>query len=212
MLIQGQVGPLATTSAIAAGTQATMRQGHMGEQIIAELHGRYHESCYRRSIFSGGNAAGVVTSVGVTAAYTGLALTNPLGSTVNVVLLKAGYAFKIVQPTAALIIGLMTSYSASTAVTQTTPITPANCFVGVGAAGTGLLASSVTAPVAWTVRHIFGSVGTAALSVPVTQPPCFFDLEGSIILPPGAAVAFFTDVISGAAGFFGSFSWEEVPV
>jgi hypothetical protein len=212
MLIQGQVGPLSTNTSISPSSQVVMRMGNMGEQIVSELHGRYYEACLRRSVFSGGNAAGVVTSVGVTATYTGLCLTNPIGSGYNVVLLKAGYAFSVVQPTAALVIGLMTTYSASTAITQSVVVTPATCFVGVGPTPVGLLASSVVAPNAFTVRMILGSLGTAALTVPVTQPLTVIDMEGSIMLPPGGAVAFFTNVISGAAGFWGSFMWEEVPV
>jgi hypothetical protein len=213
MQIHGKVGPIVSSTSLSDGTSnIDMRMGRMGEQIVSELHGRYYEAAYRRSVFSGGNAVGVVTSVGVTATYTGLCLTNPLANTVNLVLLKCGYAFSVVQPTAALVIGLMTTYHASTAVTQTTPITPVNNYIGIGSAPTGLLASSVACATAFTLRAILGSLGTAALTVPVTQPPAFFDLEGSIILPPGACVAFFTNVISGAAGFWGSFMWEEVPV
>jgi hypothetical protein len=154
----------------------------------------------------------VVTTVGTAATYTGLALTNPIGNTYNLVLLKVGVAWKIVQPTAAMIFGLMTTYSAGTAATQSAAITPANNFIGIGQAATGLLAAGCAAANAWGVRAIFGSLGTGALSIPTTQPPIFYDMEGSIILPPGACVAIFSDVISGAASLFGSFTWEEVPI
>jgi hypothetical protein len=186
----------------------------MGEQIGSQLHGTYYEATYRRSVFSGGNVTGVTTTIGLAGTYVGLALTNPLASGFNLVLLKCGWALKVAQSGAAVIIGLMTSYNANLAVTQTVVVTPASNLIGLGAAPVGLLGSSITLPSSanfTSVRTILGCAGTAAVS-DVTHPPCFFDIDGSIILPPGGVVAFFTDVVTATNSFFGSFLWEEVPV
>ena len=42
MLIQNQVGPIATTTSISAGLQSPARAGQLGYTIVSELHGRYY--------------------------------------------------------------------------------------------------------------------------------------------------------------------------
>ena len=96
-----QVGPLTSTSSIAAGQQVVQRAGNMGEQIISELHGRYYETSYRRALFNAANQAAATTTVGLATTYTGLCLSNPVGSPVNLVLNKVGYAFIVAFPAAA---------------------------------------------------------------------------------------------------------------
>jgi hypothetical protein len=210
MLIQNQVGPLATSSSLAAGLQAVGRAGNMGDAIVSELHGRYYEATYRRAMF---NAAitGQITTVGLATTYTGLCLSNPVGSTVNVVINKVGFAF-IVAFAAGATIGLMTGYNAGTNVTHTTPVTPRNQFFGVGASGVALVDSSATLPTAPTLNTILAAGLTGAITTVPLIGPSVVDLEGSIILPAGAYCAFYTSTVSGAAAGAFSFSWEEVPV
>src|SRR4029078_6744414 len=183
MLIQGQVGPLTSTSSIAAATQAAMRQGNMGEQIMSELHGRYYEGTYRRNIFSAARTAAVATTVIAATTVTGLSLANPIGSTVNLVLLKAGWGASAAF-SAAHTLALQTGYNASTNVTHTAAVTPVSNFIGVGASGTGLVDSSATHPTAATARIILSQGGTLAVTGFAQGPTSFIDLEGSIILPP----------------------------
>jgi hypothetical protein len=196
------VGPVSAGD----GTGPKARGGRQGEQIVQDLHGRYYEATFRKSVFSG---AAVATTVGLATTHTGLCLTNPIGSNVNLVLNVVGVG-ELVAPAAAALIGIATGYNAATAVTQTTPITPQNNFVG-GGAGAGLLASSVTLPTAPTVRSVFGSMGTAA----ATAFAAVVDvntLEGSIIIPPGGYACTYTSTASGAAGMGFSFQWEETPI
>ena len=209
MLTQGQVGALSATQSIAPGTQVPLRQGNMGDAIFSELHGRYYEATYKRSVF---NAAitGQVTTVGLATTHTGLVLSNPVGSTVNLVLLKFGYGFTVVFAAVASV-GLAIGYNSGTNVTHTTPVTPRSNFVGAGAAGVGLVDSSSTLPTAPTLHTILGAGLTGAVTVQ-TYSGALIDLEGSIILPPGAYVATYTSAVCGAAGGHFSFSWEEVPI
>ena len=211
MNINGQVGPVATTASLSPNMQPIIRLGNMGEVIKSDLHGRYYEGTYRRARFSTSNGATpVVTTVALAATYTGLMLSNPVGNTVNVVLEKVGVSFLVVQPAVATY-GLMCGYNSSTNSTHTTPMLVRSNFIGVGAAPTALADSSgafATAPV---LTHVFGALLTgAATTTPFTNG--LFDLEGSIILPPGGACGVYTSTISGAASFAGSFQWEEVPV
>jgi len=209
MLIQGQSGPIASTASIAPGTQVPIRQGNLGDQIVSELHGKYYESTYRRVVYHAAIAA-QVTSVGLTAAHTGLVLSNPVGSTVNLVVLKVGMGFTVVFA-AVSALGLGIGYNAGTNVTHTTPITVRSSFVGVGATGTGLADSSSTMPTAPTLHTILGAGLTGAVTtVPVVFS--YYDLDGSIVLPPGAYMCTYTSTVCAASSGHFSVSWEEVPI
>ena len=210
MQIQAQIGPVATASSLAAGQLAPVRQGNMGDLIASELHGRYYEATYRQSVY-GGIVVGTTTVAGAITAITGgLVLTNPIGSGVNIVLNKFGFAF-IVAFAAGSVIGLSAGFNGGVAVTQTTPITPRSQFVGTGASGKGLLASAVTLPTAPNIIGVYASGLTGAITTaPFIQG--VVDLEGSVIIPPGGYVANYTSTASGASGASFSFSWEEVPI
>lgn len=209
MLIQGSVGQPSTTS-IQPGTTPTIRQGQLGDVIVSELHGRYYEQAYRRNMFTGATQAGITTSAGLTTGVTGLILTNPTTSTVNLVLNKVGYTVNAV-PAATMVIGLAFNTS-TTAVTQTTAITGRNLFLGA-AAPQGLVASSVTVPTAGIISHVFGKVDFVATPANLyATTMTIVDLEGQVVMPPGSYVHIYTSTASAATSFFGSITWEEVPV
>lgn len=210
MIIQGQVGPLTSTSSIAAGTQSVVRQGNLGDLIVSELHGRYYEQTYRRNVFSAGNQAAVATVALGTLANTGLTLSNPVGSTVNLVLLKASFVNSVAVPTAGYL-ALETGYNSSTNVTHTVAATVYSNFIGVGATGTGLVDTSATHPTAAVHRLGLAQCGTLATTGYGVTTPNVVDLEGSIILPPGAYCSFYTFATNTAAWFF-TFTWEECPI
>lgn len=213
MIIQGQVGALTTTASLPSGQQAIARQGNMGDMIVSELHGRYYEAAYRRSLYFAANPTGVTTTAttsGTTTAIVGINLSNPINSPVNLVLNKVGYAFTVAFAAAA-DIALGVGYNSGTNVTHTTPLTVRSAFVGVGSAGYGLVDSSSTFPTAPNFTHVLAAGLTGAITTtPLVQG--LVDLEGSVILPPGAYCGIFTTTAGGTSGFFGSFSWEEVPV
>ena len=210
MQIQAQIGPVATSSSLSAGQLAPVRQGNMGDLIASELHGRYYEATYRQSLFAGAVVGTTTVAGAITAITGGLVLTNPIGSGVNIVLNKFGFAFYVAFPAAAAV-GLAAGFNGGTAVTQTTPVTPRSQFVGIGASGKGLLASAVTLPTAPNIVGIYASGLTGAITTaPFIQS--IVDLEGSIILPPGGYVLPYTSTVSGTSGAAFSFSWEEVPL
>ena len=199
---------LVGVQAVNDGGKPTIRLDRTGAVVVVSSHGDYYESVLRGKVFSGANPAGVTTTVGAALTHTGLCLTNPAGSGVNLVLNTFGVA-QLVAPVAAAIVALATGFSPA-AVTQTTPITPQGNLVG-NVQGAGLLASAVTLPVAPTVRHVLGAMGTVAATGfgLITQT---HELKGVIIVPPGGYVCTFTSTASGASGMAFSFAWEEVPV
>jgi hypothetical protein len=205
MLIQGQVGPISVTSSIAAGVQAPIRQGNMGEQIVSELHGRYYEPVYRRSVFTIANQAAVAVTAAMATTWTGLLVGNPTTSTVNLAILGFGYTTTVAVPTATSI-GLMTGVGA----TVTASLTPRNRYVG-GASAQALANAGQTLPGTPVLEQVFGNAGTLATTGYGVQPGTWIDLGGSLILPPGAFVASYSFAATTAAWIF-SFLWEEVPI
>lgn len=209
MILQGQVGPQAVTTSMSAGLAATLRLGNMGDLIKSDLSPKYYELNYRRALFNGA-VVGQTTSAALATTYTGLCLSNPIGSTVNLVIVKVGFSFSVAFA-AASAIGLMTGYNSATNVTHTAAVTPRSQFFGVGASGTGLLGSSSTLPTAPTVNTILGVGLTGAITTAPYILNTMAEIEGSIILPPGAYCAFYTSTASGASGGNFSFTWAEIP-
>lgn len=213
MIIQGQVGPLATSTSLSAGTQPVTRLGNMGDMVISELHGRYYEAAYRRTMYYATALAQTTTAFtsGTTTAVVGLTIANPISSPVNLVLNKIGLSYTVVFSAVASI-GLAVGYNSAVNVTHTTPVTVRSGYVGVGSAGYGLVDSSATVPTAPNTTHIFGAGLTGATTTVPYIGPQLIDLEGSVILPPGAYATIVTSTASGTSGAFYSCSWEEVPL
>ena len=205
--INGVVGGSAAQTTGVNPSNLALRIGPTAELIIDELHGRYYETTVRKAMFSGSNLAGVTTTAAFATTYTGYCLTNPIGSTVNLVVTKVSYGTLVAQ-SAALILGVMTGYSAATAVTQTTPLVPLSNFVGQPA-GTGLIASSVTLPIAPTRLLLLDTLTTGAITQSM-QGGKVVDLEGAIVIPPGGFAAFYTSAASTASSLVFGMQWEEV--
>lgn len=195
---------------VSDGSENAVRSTQTGELATSDAHARYQEPTLRKGMYNGA-VVGQVTTVGTATTYTGLCLSNPVGSNVNLVINKVGFSF-IVAFAAASVIGLMTGYSTSTNVTHTTPVSPRNQFFTTVGGGVGLLDSSATLPVTPIVNTILGSGLTGAITTTPMIAPTVVDLEGSIILPPGAFCAFYTSTASGAAGGAFSFQWEEIAI
>ena len=181
------------------------RLGPTGGQIIMSSHGRNFLTGYSEKGFHGANpgAAGIVTTVALATTYTGLCLSNPIGSNVLVLINHVDAAFSVVFPAAAHI-GLMVGYHATTDVVHTNALSPRNDKVGVGAGPKAKLDDQATLPVAPTVKSIFGAVVASAAG--------YFDesYDSGLQLPSGAFAAIYTSTISGAAALMGSFDWEEI--
>jgi hypothetical protein len=206
MLIQAQVGPAVSSTSLGAGSNPNLRLDNLGGLTVTQLNSRYYETTYRRQMYTIANQSGVTTSAALTTTYVGLCLDNPTSSTVNLVLTKAGYSFTV-APAAAVAVGLMTGTGASI----TGAVTSRNRFVG-GVGSQALASTSLTLPGTPVLETILDTVTTAAITTAPKGVGAIIDLEGSLILPPGAFVAFYTSTASGASGFFGSFQWIEVPL
>lgn len=211
MLIQGQVGQPAIRS-ISPGANPVIRQGQQSDIIVSELHGRYYETTYNRNMYTATLTAGTTTSAALSTTFTGLLLLNPNNSQVNFVINKVGMSF-LVAFTAAAAIGIQVG-NQSTALLSgltTTNTQTRNNFLGAPNSTVGLTysAATTTAP---SLLQLYGAGLTGAITTVPQIPGFFVDLEGSVIVPPGAWIATYTSTASGASGTLASFSYEEVPI
>lgn len=193
---------------IADGSDATLRAGRYGDLIVSQLHGRYYETSFRKHGFSVANQAVATTTVGLATTYTGLCLSNPINSTVNLVLNKCTFFQSVIQSTQVEAFGIAFGFNAATNVTHTTPATPQSTLIGSGVSAIAKADTSATLPTAPIYDTFVGATSTATADATAG----LIDFEGSSILPPGGYAAWVTPAQASVAGMWFSFKWEEVSI
>ena len=202
---QGQVGEVRVADG--ATSAGGFRAGRTGEIIASELHGRYFEQCSRGNVFTATNQAVATTTVGLNTTYTGLVVSNPVGSGKLMSILMASLMQSVIQATQIEAYALATGFNAATNVTHTTPVTPQCNLIGSSNAPVGKADVSATLPTAPVYERPLGETGTAT-----SQPGTIIvDLGGSIVLLPGAYALFVTPTQASVNGCWFGFLWEEVP-
>lgn len=188
---------------VADGSLVQARAGKTGELITGIAHGNLFESASRKKIFFAANQTPATWTVGITTTYTGLVVSNPAGSNVNLSMLKASFALSA-APVAVAEIGLFGGFIAAGLVTHTTPVAPACTYLG-GTTGSGLADAAATLP-AGSVLLLPLMGGFTAATLPSVNP-AVIDLDGSFIVPPGGwfGICALTAVVG-----FGGILWEEV--
>ena len=194
---------------LGSGTKPQALADTIGGLLVSELQPRYSSLAYAGKLYSAANPTGITSTAfvsGTTTVFLGFCLSNPVGSLVNLHLLKVGYACAI-PPASVQPVVLGRGFNAGTSVTHTTPLTVTNSLLS-GAAGTGLVDSSYTVPTAPTTHSIIGQITTVAPNF----APILTDYEGSVIIPPGGYVIVASLVAGGASGAFASALWAELPL
>jgi hypothetical protein len=198
--ILGQVGP----QTVADGSNPTIRVERTGALVTTALHGRYFENTLRKNVFSASNQAAQAVSVALATTYTGLCLSNPIGSGVNLSLLKVNFALSV-APAAIASLHIIGGFAGATNVVHTAAVTPINNFLG-GTNPAAKVDSQATIP---TPAYLFSLCnGFTAAALP-NQTLIPVDFEGSFVIPPGGFIAI--GALTAVTGF-GSFIWEEVPI
>jgi hypothetical protein len=179
------------------------RGGKTGEQIVSELHGRYYETTYRGRMF--GITGGLTTTTAAGAAtFTGLIVGNPAGSGYNLAINKVT-VLQGAALTAETDIGIMYGINTTTPSLATIFNRKAGGGASVAVANAGQTITAMTAFI------VFAGSGSGAITVPGLMPVVGVDFEGSLVIPPGYAVASYTSRVSTTALMF-SFAWEEIPI
>lgn len=181
----------------------TWRGGRQGDGFVSELHGRYYEQTFRQNMFGIAGALTTTTAGGV-ATFTGLIVGNPAGSGYNLAMNKCS-VIQGAALTADTEIGFMYGLNTTTASLATIFNRRAGGRASIAVANAGQTITAMTAFLA-----LWGS-GSGAITVPGIMPPNVHDFEGSLIIPPGYAIASYTSRISTTALLF-SMQWEEVPI
>lgn len=203
-LLSAIAGRLFTSTLLTAQVQPGI--GPLADLRMSQVHGPKFNQGLNDNMAIGSNSAGVTTSAGLATTCVGLILSNPAGSGINVAIHRVSGAF-IVAPATVTGFNLITGYAVGGITVHTTPLVPQSTLIGKGALPLALLDSAATL------------VGTPAYTLPLGETPLattlpFFsvDLEGMIVLPPGAYAAIGTTIAGPTSGFMGGMSWEEVAI
>ncbi len=197
----GQVGPQGG----ADSQTSSLRMDRDGGQVVTNLHGALYEQAARGKIFSAANPTAQAVSVALATTYTGLCLSNPIGSGKNLAVLRAGFALTV-APAAIANVGLMGGFGT---VTHTTPrIVNSGLINSVMTSSVGtsiaLVDSAATIPTPVYLEGLMGGFTAAALP---SSPNLTADLNGSWVVAPGGFIAIFA--LTAVTGY-GHFVWEEV--
>ena len=203
MQIEGRVGEIAAAN----GSTNPLVTDDIGSLLIAQASGQYATAVRKGNVYSGANQTGCVWTVGLATTNTGLALTNPVGSGKNLVILKAGFSERVAP--AGIQDVWLAGGSSTTAVTHSVAGTPRNMMVGKPAANVGLIDTGCTLPAAPVyLLPLVGGKTSAALSVSSTI--AIVDVGGLIVMAPGSYLIIATFTVGAAVGQMGCIIWEEV--
>lgn len=210
MIVEGQVGPRVITD----GSNTELRLSRDSSQVVQDSHGRYQEASLRGNVFTASNVAAQAVSVALTTTYTGLCLSNPVGSIKNLVLLTGQYALTV-APVAIASLHLIAGGSSAGVTVHTTPLAAPGiqrALIGPQSGVAGQAGTQATCDSACTIVNPYylsglGSGFTAGALYATT--PAVIDFGGLIVVAPGGWVAW--GALTAVTGF-GSFSWEEVPI
>lgn len=183
--------------------------GHTGEKLVADVHGRYYNSCYRNGVYTFTQAA-VTVPVNATTLASKFAIYNPVGSGRNMELISCD-ALSVVATTVVSGLGLYYSTGTNaTGSTFTTPGTIINGFLGATMGSVMLAYSALThvgTPVLATLMQAWGAVTTTAENIMT------YNFDGKIIVPPGTVISLaMTTAASTASGITLALAWAEHPI
>jgi hypothetical protein len=185
------------------GSIINLRGGRQGEAIVSNLHGQYAEQTLNGNIFSVSSQAVVSTTAGTTGTWTGLGVANPTASRYNLVLLGFGCGQGAAGAAGAVGIQSCTNSGFASAVTIQNGMIGGRASVALADDGATIVSPAVI--------RIFGTIGSVATTGYGLVTGIWVDIGGSIIIPPGMAVASYTTAATTSALQF-TFMWEEVPI
>ena len=207
-VLQTQVASGESSAALGTGSTPPLRSGPQGELIISEYNPRYAEVVRNRKMFQARSALRATSLVGV--AMVGLQLWNS-STNQNLIIVKLGGNIVATSATQTGVVlaagtGQLAAPTAQTAVDR-----HQNNSIG-GAIGIGLPFAAGTfasAPVAFIdLLH-----NTAAIATTGVDQGYFWDIEGSIIVPPQTYVAFAAVGAAAAASSNNHWiQWVEQPI
>lgn len=221
--------PLAFVAQAFTGAFSPGRVDQQSALWSSNRHGKYYASVYGTpailnasgtvktpakagATFRGANQTSATFSVGLATTYTGLCLSNPAASTVNLSVKKIGGVVTSAV-SGQLGLGFITGWLAAGITVHTTPLNTSilNNYIGAATASGSVLgpASQANLDAACTlVGTPLWSEWVAANGAANSDFSFLVDVDESFIVPPGGYIAIGATAAQG--GFYGSFFWEEL--
>lgn len=185
-----------------SATPITQQFDQQGAGLVTELHARYYQQTVRGNVFSvNTQGTAVTTTAALATTWTGLGISNPTGSGVNLVLL----AFSATQFAvgAAATIGILGGVGT---LTRTLAAQPRMIGLGTTAKANCSATDTIATPL---LIATYGSVGSVATTGYGLENGLYVDVGGNVVVPPGSFIATYTSIATTTALNFG-FTWEEV--
>ena len=204
-----------------AGVAQDVALGVQGQQLVADLHGKYYEQAKRGSLWYASTVvAGLAVPISTTTAPT-VMLWNPDQSGVNAVLGRFTASY-VSGTSVATSIGLSFAARAGSIVATGAAITVfadnvvgTNTFNGLfGQGGVPKVRNSSQGTNTVTAGTWFKTLlGESALIATTAMNPygATYDFDGEVIIPPGVAI-WVTGAAASGALLAQTLSWVEVPV
>jgi hypothetical protein len=223
--VRGRVGP----DTLQDGAEAKVRQGRSAEAVVTELHGRFYEQTKRGNVFSDGLGLTAINNATYTTATTGATVTpiaglyNPLNSGVDCAIIEVSLALVMTALAATGPGGFayMVATGQSAISTGNTPLNRYALTQG-GAKARGLCNVAPTGLTgSFAVRFGSSLMGGSAENVTFTATAVAMQtqalgakelFDGSVIVPPGGALALVATTTPAAHSAVSAIVWEEVPV
>lgn len=191
--------------------------GKSGEIIDANLHGKYYTQTYNGTMFYATTVAATAPAIYSATGVTSLSIWNPSGSGKNIILAKA-IVSKVTAASAAVQLGFALIQNAGsgigTPVSATTPLSASlrggGLLNGAGQNSSVALvstASTVAAPTQFV--PLFGMT-TDVITTSGEGTSFVYDPEGSLILQPGAYIAFASNVANTGTCQYGLYWYEDL--
>lgn len=211
MAVQFEAQGVVGTQTNSDGTTKTFRMGKGGHQLANLGNGKYYELVRDGVVFIGQTAVtGVApgTAIGTTAAA---ALYNPAGSGKLVVLLQTSLGYVSGTLGAGLISYCVNTNLVAAAVTGTA-MAHRNALVGATASAAASALTTATLPAAPQPVRTLCSLGASLASTAVQPWQVLDDVDGALILKPGATVSLQGTTAAGSTPLVCiSWMWAELP-
>ncbi len=203
---QGAVLNPGTSNSPDGGTPISIGFGRQNDEYYSEVHGRWYTAAYRNKLFRGSSAATGLTIPVSTATAATFTLYNPIGSGVNVELVR--YASSVQNAThvvSSVLLGIVTGLLL--APTSVTPLTTGPALFGGSGIPAAQLYSIATLAAQATVFYNVGAYGSTAATY---MDGIDHQFDGMLLMAPGSLV----HVVGTAAQSQAStqtFVWAEWP-
>lgn len=196
------------------GSPVGLKGTKKGSVYVQDFGARYAEAVIAGSVFSASNVAAQAVSVALATTYTGLCLSNPVGSGKRAIILSASYAISVAEAAIATQ-HLIAGGSSTGVITHTTPLAAPgiqSALIGAAAGTTNSASSAMKVDSACTVVNPYylaslrsgftaGALGGGQSSEP--------SVHGMFVVDPGGWIAH--GALTAITGF-GSFVWMEVAI